>query len=99
MGFWASRPKVLPSHAVMVHPTNSAPLALNVEREPYMANTFAPFGFRQFGQREGTAPTAGMDRLLLLSSDTNSYYTGDTVVISSQSLVAGYITLPTSGTL
>lgn len=64
-----------------------------------MANTFAPFGFRQFGQREGTAPTAGMDRLLLLSSDTNSYYTGDTVVISSQSLVAGYITLPTSGTL
>lgn len=64
-----------------------------------MANTFAPFGFRQFGQREGTAPTAGLDRLLLLSSDTNSYFTGDTVVISSQSLVAGYITLPTSGTL
>lgn len=64
-----------------------------------MANTFAPFGFRQFGQREGSAPTAGMDRLLLLSSDTNTYFTGDTVVISSQSLVAGYITQPTSGTL
>lgn len=57
-----------------------------------MANTAAPFGFRQFGQREGTAPTAGIERLLLLSSDTNLYFTGDTVQISSQSLVAGYIT-------
>lgn len=64
-----------------------------------MANTFSPFGFRQFGQREGTSPTAGMDRLLLASSDTNTYFTGDLVVISSQSIIPGYITQPTSGTL
>lgn len=64
-----------------------------------MANTFAPFGFRQFGRREGGAPTAGMERMYLLSSDTNLYFTGDVVAVSSASLVAGYITLPSSGTL
>ena len=57
-----------------------------------MANTSAPFGFRQFGQREGTAPTAGFDRCFGLSSDPNVYYTGDLVAISSQSLSPGYIT-------
>lgn len=62
-----------------------------------MANTFSPFGFRPFGRQEGGAPTAGMVKLNLLSSDTNAYYTGDVVTISSQSLVAGYITLPASG--
>lgn len=62
-----------------------------------MANITAPFGFRQFGQMEGASPTAGFDRLLLASSDTNSYYTGDLVSISSQSIIAGYITLPASG--
>jgi hypothetical protein len=56
-----------------------------------MANTAAPFGFRQFGQREGTAPTAGLERLLITSSDTNLYFTGDVVAISSYSLVAGTI--------
>lgn len=64
-----------------------------------MANTFSAFGFRPFGRREGGSPTAGMDRLYLLSSDTNTYFTGDVVAISSASLVAGYITQPTSGTL
>ncbi len=63
-----------------------------------MANTSAPFGFRAFGRSEGGAPTAGMDRLFILSSDTNTYFTGDVVSISSQSAVAGYITLPASGT-
>lgn len=63
-----------------------------------MANTFAAFGFRQFGQMEGASPTAGFDRLLLASSDTNTYFTGDVVSISSQSLIPGYITLPASGT-
>lgn len=48
-----------------------------------MANTFSPFGFRPFGQLEGTAPTAGMDRMWIASSDTNSYYTGDLVALSS----------------
>lgn len=63
-----------------------------------MVNTFSPFGFRSFGRSEGGAPTAGLTKLNLLSSDTNSYYTGDVVTVSSQSLVAGYITLPASGT-
>jgi hypothetical protein len=38
-----------------------------------------------------------MTKLNLLSSDTNTYFTGDVVTISSQSLVAGYITAPASG--
>lgn len=63
-----------------------------------MANTFSPFGFRSFGDLDGAAPTMGLQRFYLLSSDTNSYYTGDVVSVSSQSLVAGYITLPASGT-
>lgn len=67
--------------------------------EVILANTFAPFGFRTFGRQEGSAPTAGLTRLYLLSSDTNSYFTGDPVAVSSASLVPGYITLPTSGTL
>lgn len=62
-----------------------------------MANTFAPFGFRSFGQQDGQAPTAGQDQMWILSSDTNAYFTGDVVVVSSQSLVAGYLTLPASG--
>lgn len=51
-----------------------------------MANTFSPFGFRSFGQREGTAPTAGMDRMFIQSSDANLYFTGDVVCQSSASL-------------
>lgn len=63
-----------------------------------MANTFSPFGFRSFGRRDGGSPTAGMERRYILSSDTNLYFTGDVVAISSQSVVGGYITLPASGT-
>lgn len=63
-----------------------------------MANTFAPFGFRSFGDLDGSAPTMGLQRFYILSSDTNSYFTGDVVSVSSQSLVAGYLTLPASGT-
>lgn len=48
-----------------------------------MANSYNPFGFRPFGQREGTAPTAGMERLFIQSSDTNLYFTGDVVYLSS----------------
>lgn len=48
-----------------------------------MSNTFSPFGFRPFGQQEGTAPTGGMSRYFIASSDTNSYYTGDVVLLSS----------------
>lgn len=48
-----------------------------------MANTYVPFGFRQFGRRDGGSPTAGFDRLFLASSDTNLYFTGDVVCLSS----------------
>jgi len=48
-----------------------------------MANTFSPFGFRPFGRREGGAPTAGMERMFIVSSDTNAYFTGDVVALSS----------------
>jgi len=64
-----------------------------------MANTFSPFGFRQFGTLEGNGPTYGLTRRYLASSDTNLYFTGDVVSISSGALAPlGYITLPTSGT-
>lgn len=45
-----------------------------------MANTAAPFGFRQFGRREGGAPTAGMDRKFVSSGATIPIFTGDTVI-------------------
>lgn len=64
-----------------------------------MANTFSPFGFRAVGRQEGGSPTAGLTRAFILSSDTNQYFTGDTVAYSSGALVPGYITLPSSGTL
>lgn len=63
-----------------------------------MANTFNPFGFRSFGRMEGGAPTAGLTRVLIASSDSNTYFTGDTVAYSSAG-IPGYISLPSSGTL
>lgn len=48
-----------------------------------MANTNNPFGFRQYGQREGSAPTAGFDRKFISSANTNPIFTGDTVVRST----------------
>lgn len=48
-----------------------------------MANTMAPFGFRQFRRLDGGAPTAGFDTLTIASSDTNLYFTGDPVVTSA----------------
>lgn len=48
-----------------------------------MANTYSPFGFRSFGQREGTAPTGGMERMFIASSDASLYFTGDVVCQSS----------------
>lgn len=63
-----------------------------------MANTIAPFGFRSFGHRDGSAPTMGFERRFIISSDTAQIFTGDPVANSS---VAGspYITLPTTGTV
>ncbi len=48
-----------------------------------MANTNNPFGFRQYGQREGSAPTAGLERRVLSSGLTTPVFTGDTVVRST----------------
>lgn len=58
-----------------------------------MANTFSPFGLRPFGRLEGGAPTAGQTVFILNSSDTNLYFTGDLVSLST----SGALTLPTSG--
>ena len=64
-----------------------------------MANTFGPFGFRSFGDMDGAAPTMGLTRRYLASSDTNLYFTGDVVCLSTGALSPlGYITLPASGT-
>ena len=64
-----------------------------------MVNTFSPFGFRQFGTLEGNGPTYGLTRRYLASSDTNLYFTGDVVAISTGALAPlGYITLPSTGT-
>lgn len=63
-----------------------------------MANTFSPFGFRSFGRMEGGAPTAGLTRVFIASSDSTQYFTGDTVAYSSAG-IAGMITLPASGSI
>lgn len=60
-----------------------------------MTNTFQPFGFRSFGRLDGGSPTAGMTKVTLLASDTNQYFTGDVVQIST----SGYLTLPASGSV
>lgn len=48
-----------------------------------MANTSNPFGFRQFGMREGSAPTAGFDRKFISSGYATPVFTGDAVVRST----------------
>jgi hypothetical protein len=48
-----------------------------------LANTSAPFGFRQFGMREGSAPTAGFDRMFISSGYTGVIFTGDVVMAST----------------
>ena len=46
-------------------------------------NTNNPFGFRQFGQREGSAPTAGFERKVISSANTTPIFTGDAVIRST----------------
>ncbi len=48
-----------------------------------MANANNPFGFRAFGHMDGSAPTHGLQRYFINSSDTGTYFTGDVVTISS----------------
>lgn len=55
-----------------------------------MVNTSSPFGFRQFGQREGSAPTAGLETRLISSANTTPIFTGD--VVTRSSAAQGYIT-------
>jgi len=56
-----------------------------------MVNTNAPFGFRSFGHQDGSAPTMGLERKFILSSDTNLYFTGD--VVSNSSASPGYLSV------
>lgn len=55
-----------------------------------MANVSAPFGFRQFGHRDGSPPTMGLDRRFISSANTTPVFTGDAVCLSSAA--PGYIT-------
>lgn len=48
-----------------------------------MANTSNPYGFRQFGQREGSAPTAGFETRVASSALTTPIFTGDVVGLST----------------
>lgn len=61
-----------------------------------MANTYAPFGFRSFGHRDGSPPTMGLERKFILSSDTTAVFTGD--VVQNSTAVYGTVTQASSGT-
>ena len=55
-----------------------------------MVNSWAPFGFRSFGHRDGSAPTMGLERRFMNSSDTTSVFTGDCVYNSTAA--PGFVT-------
>lgn len=48
-----------------------------------MANSSLAFGLRSFGHRDGSAPTMGRSKFTINSSDTNPYFKGDPVALSS----------------
>lgn len=54
-----------------------------------MANTWAPFGFRPFGHRDGSAPTQGLERRFMNSSNATAVFTGDPVYNSTAE--AGFV--------
>lgn len=58
---------------------NDHPGPQNREAEE-MANTFAPFGFKQFRHLEGNQPTMGFETFRINSSDPSLIFTGDPVV-------------------
>ena len=62
--------------------------------EPVMANTNAPYGFRQY-QGTGSAPTYEQVVMYIASTDTTDVFFGDPVV----PLNTGYITQATSNTV
>lgn len=61
-----------------------------------MANVSAPFGFRQYGRREGGAPTAGLEVRTISSAYTCPVFTGDCVKQSSAN--PGYVVSANSST-
>lgn len=60
-----------------------------------MANTYSPFGLRSFGRLEGGAPTAGLTRVFIASSDATAIFNGDPVVNSSIGTGGNYVTAAT----
>ena len=48
-----------------------------------MANSSTPFGFRPFGHRDGSAPTMGLERMIISSGSTSNFLNGDLVGYSS----------------
>lgn len=60
-----------------------------------MSNTISPFGFRPIGHRDGSQPTQGQERKFIASSDTNLYFTGDPVALST---TGPYVTVPSAAT-
>ena len=61
-----------------------------------MANSTSAFGFLSFGHLDGSAPTMGLERLLLNTSDTNLYFTGDVVSRSTAGAIAKFPDTSTS---
>lgn len=59
-----------------------------------MTNTFAPFGFSQTGNAEGTAPNFALTTRKILYSDTTKIFTGDPVKMGN----GGYVAQWTVGT-
>jgi hypothetical protein len=53
-----------------------------------MANTAAPFGFRDYAKLDGSAPNYALEPFTILSSDANAYFDGDVVALSS---AAGFL--------
>lgn len=64
-----------------------------------MANSSVGFGFRPFGHRDGSAPTAGMSRYWVSTADTFPHFTGDLVQMSSANpgYIANYYNPASSG--
>lgn len=59
-----------------------------------MANTLAPFGFRQIGITNGVAPNFGLATYKIQSNNTTAIYCGDPVMLS----VDGYVDQWTAST-
>lgn len=63
-----------------------------------MANTFAPFGFSQYSNSGGAAPTFGQSTYRIASTNATPIYTGDPVMPVISPSTTGYITQGSPGT-